>query len=142
MSSQSLAAVVAGGPDQAFVLELLKRRVDRARARLPHAVAAVRELLDQLVAVARLLAKQDQRRGADVAAASAATAAASAAERAAEAWETGAAKAWTEAPSETGATEAGTAETGAERSAPTATSAATASTPPTGSSPSCGPVQA
>src|SRR5690242_16710642 len=48
------------GLDQPLVLELLEGRVDRARARLPHPAAALGDLLDDLVAVARLLRKQDQ----------------------------------------------------------------------------------
>src|SRR5690606_2356786 len=53
--------------DQALVGELLERRVDRAGARLPGAAAALVDLLDDLVAVARLLGEQDEDRRADVA---------------------------------------------------------------------------
>ena len=45
------AAALALGGDQALVLELLQGRVDRPRARPPHAAGAPGDLLDQLVAV-------------------------------------------------------------------------------------------
>ncbi len=73
-------ALELDGVDQALVLELLEGRVDRAGARLPDALGAALDLLDELVAVLRLLLEQQQQGGADVAApgagaASAATAA-------------------------------------------------------------------
>src|SRR5262245_7121465 len=46
--------------DQALVLQLLQRRVHRPGAGLPDAVAALRDLLDQLVAVPGLLGEQRQ----------------------------------------------------------------------------------
>src|SRR5262249_13318992 len=46
--------------DQALVLQLLQRRVHRPGAGLPDAVAALRDLLDELVAVPRLLGEQRQ----------------------------------------------------------------------------------
>src|SRR5262249_44275992 len=52
---------------QALVLELLERGVDRAGARLPVAVRAALDLLDQLVAVLRRLGEQEQQGGAHVA---------------------------------------------------------------------------
>ena len=55
------------GPNQTLVLQLLQRGVDRARARLPCAAAAFGDLLDDLVAVHRLLGEHGQDRGADVA---------------------------------------------------------------------------
>src|ERR1700722_4318241 len=54
--------------DQALVLELLQRWVDRTGARTPHPVAALLHLLHDLVAVAWLLGQQQQRRGANVSA--------------------------------------------------------------------------
>src|SRR5580700_520698 len=62
------AAIGLLGPDQALILKLLKRRVDRARARPPDAAAALADLLDDLVAVHRLLGQERERRRADVAA--------------------------------------------------------------------------
>src|SRR5579859_2682592 len=53
--------------DQALVLQLLEGRVDRPGTGLPHAAAALGDLLDQLVAVPGLLGQQGQRSGADVA---------------------------------------------------------------------------
>src|SRR5262252_6040452 len=46
--------------DQALVLQLLQRRIHRPGAGLPDAVAALRDLLDELVAVPRLLREQRQ----------------------------------------------------------------------------------
>ena len=63
------AALAGLGADEPLVLELLERRVDRAGARAPGAVAAALDLLHQAVAGLRLLVEQDQQRGADVAAA-------------------------------------------------------------------------
>ena len=61
------AAALAGlGPDQALVLQLLERRVDRAGAGPPDSPAALADLLDDLVAVHRLLGQQGQRRRANV----------------------------------------------------------------------------
>ena len=57
-----------GGLDEAFVLELLERGVDRAGARRPVAATALGDHLDDLVAVHRLLGEERQDRGADVAA--------------------------------------------------------------------------
>src|SRR6185437_15861486 len=56
------------GPDQALVLQLLERRVDRAGAGPPDSPAALADLLDDLIAVQRALGQQGQRRRADVAA--------------------------------------------------------------------------
>src|SRR5207244_11649244 len=64
-----LAPVDLLGADQPLVLELRERRVYRAGARAPHALAALLHLLHDLVAVARLLGQQQQRGRADVAAA-------------------------------------------------------------------------
>jgi hypothetical protein len=61
-------AVLLVGPDHPLVLELLERRVDGAGARAPQALAALLELLHDLVAVARLLGQQEQHGGAQVAA--------------------------------------------------------------------------
>ena len=77
------------GVDQALVLELLERGVDRAGARLPDALGAALDLLDQLVAVLRLLFEQEQERGADVAAPGAGTASSAAAAMVAGAAEAG-----------------------------------------------------
>src|SRR5215472_4082694 len=54
--------------DQALVLELCQRRVYRPWAGLPEAAAALADLLDDLVAVHRLLGKQRERRCAHIAA--------------------------------------------------------------------------
>src|SRR5262249_28881700 len=51
---------------QTLVLELRERRVHRAGARAPHALAALLDLLHDLVTVARLLRQQQQRRYADI----------------------------------------------------------------------------
>src|SRR5690606_31143894 len=51
---------------QPFVRELLERRVDRAGAGLPAALAAFGDLLDDLVAVAGLLGEEREDRRADV----------------------------------------------------------------------------
>src|SRR5262249_34514895 len=52
---EQLAPVDLLGANQALVLELLKRGIDRAGARAPGPLAAVLDLLHDLVAVARLL---------------------------------------------------------------------------------------
>src|SRR6516164_3770793 len=52
--------------DQALILQLLEGGVDRPRAGLPDAATALGDLLDELVAVPRLLGEQRQRRGPDV----------------------------------------------------------------------------
>ena len=67
-SSRELVGALAlglDGADQALVLELLERGVDRAGARLPDALGAALDLLDELVAVLRLLVQQERaaRRG-------------------------------------------------------------------------------
>jgi hypothetical protein len=54
--------------DEPLVLKGLQRRVDRTGARGPRAVAALGDLVDQLVAVAGLLGEEQQDGGADVAA--------------------------------------------------------------------------
>ena len=58
-----------GRLDQALVLELLERGIDRAGARRPVAAAALGDHLDDLVAVHRLLGEEREDGGADVAAA-------------------------------------------------------------------------
>ena len=63
------AGLRGGGLDQALVLEQLQGGVDRAGARRPLAAAALRDHLDDLVAVHRLLGEQGEDRGAHVAAA-------------------------------------------------------------------------
>ena len=63
---ERLAPVVLGGTDEALVLQLRQRGVDRAGARAPDAAAALLELLHQAVAVAGLLGEQQEDRGADV----------------------------------------------------------------------------
>src|SRR5262245_38003418 len=65
----ALARLRGGLLDEVLVLELLEGRVDGAGARLPDAPRALGDLLDDLVAVHRLLAEQDDDGGADVAAA-------------------------------------------------------------------------
>ena len=75
---QALARLGVGG-DEALVLEELERRVDRAGARSPHAVGALLELLDHLVAVHRPLAQEREGGGAHVAPPGPAAGAASAA---------------------------------------------------------------
>src|SRR5215468_8539840 len=55
------------GADQAFVLELGERWVDRPWAWPPDAVRALLDLLHELVAVPRSLRQEQQRRGADIA---------------------------------------------------------------------------
>ncbi len=62
-----------GRLDQALVLELLQRGIDRAGARRPVPAAALGDHLDDLVAVHRLLREERQDGGADVAPAGAAT---------------------------------------------------------------------
>src|SRR3954453_20421145 len=59
-------ALGLGGLDQTLVLELLERGVDRAGARLPDALGAALDLLDELVAVLGLLVEEEEHRGADV----------------------------------------------------------------------------
>src|SRR5207247_8742064 len=81
---EQLAPVGLFRADQPLVLELLKRRIDRAGARAPQALAALLDLLHDLVAVARLLGEQQQGSCARVAAASLAAAPAGAATPAAE----------------------------------------------------------
>ena len=63
---EELATVGLLDADESFVLELLERRVDRARTRAPDALAPSLDLLHELVAVARLLGEQGENRGADV----------------------------------------------------------------------------
>src|SRR5262245_43993779 len=63
------AALAGLAADQSLVGEQLEGGVDGARARAPRALAPLLELLHHLVAVARLLAEQEQDGGADVAAA-------------------------------------------------------------------------
>src|SRR5205814_3847691 len=62
------AGALLGCLDEALVLQLRERRVDRAGARAPDALAALLDLLHQRVAVARLLGEEQQDGGADVAA--------------------------------------------------------------------------
>src|SRR5690606_35689944 len=84
--AEGLTALALLRDDQPFVGELLQRRVDGSGAGLPAALAALGDLLDDLVAVARLLRQQREDRGAHVAAlglAAPAAPAAVAAERAA-----------------------------------------------------------
>src|SRR5580704_8446059 len=57
------AALASLSPDQALILELLQRRVDRAGAWPPDSPAALADLLDDLVAGHGLLAEQCQRCG-------------------------------------------------------------------------------
>src|SRR4051794_37169149 len=71
-----LATVDAFDGDQAFVLELGQHRVDRAGARRPGAVAALADLLNELVAVQWFFAQEQQDGGAHVATATGTTAAA------------------------------------------------------------------
>ncbi len=65
---EALAALVRVGLDEALVLELGERGVDRAGARPPDALAAALDLLHEAVAVARLLVEQHEQGGSDVAA--------------------------------------------------------------------------
>src|SRR5262249_54911241 len=60
------AAIASLGPDQALVLKLLQRWVDRARARPPDSAATLADLLNDLVAIHRLLREQSQRSCSDV----------------------------------------------------------------------------
>ncbi len=62
-------AVAVHGADQLLVLELLERRVDRSRAGAPCPAGALGELLDDLVAMHRLLRQEGEDGRADVAAA-------------------------------------------------------------------------
>src|SRR5699024_3819651 len=80
-----LAAAFDLDGDQALVLELGDRGIDRARARLPRAVGALTDRAHELIAVHRLLGQQGQHRSADLTAPgpSATSAAASAPEPAA-----------------------------------------------------------
>src|SRR5439155_6370052 len=66
---EQLAPLDLLGADQPLVLELRERRVYRAGARAPYALAALLHLLHDLVAVARLLGQQQQRGRADIPAA-------------------------------------------------------------------------
>ena len=61
-----LAAGVGGDDDEALVLELVERGIDRAGARRPPAAAALGDGLHELVAVPRLLGEQQQHGRADV----------------------------------------------------------------------------
>src|SRR5579875_3303681 len=61
-------ALLALGTDQALVLELLQRRIDRAGAWPPHPVTALGDLLDDLISVHRPLGQQRQCCRPDVAA--------------------------------------------------------------------------
>src|SRR6478735_7948729 len=73
--AQQSPALDVAALDEAFVLELLDGRVDRAGARLPRTVRALGDLLDELVAV-HLVAREDvEDGGADVAASGAGSAA-------------------------------------------------------------------
>src|SRR5208283_3084679 len=54
------------GLDQALVLQLLESGVDRAGTRAPDAIGPLTDLLDDLIAVARPLSQQRQRRRPDV----------------------------------------------------------------------------
>src|ERR1022692_2598333 len=65
---RSPAALPRLRADQAFILQLLQRRVDRPRARPPDTAAPLADLLDDLVPVHRALGQQRERRRADVAA--------------------------------------------------------------------------
>src|SRR5262245_28525738 len=60
--------------DQAFVLELGERRVNRPRARAPDTVRAALDLLHELIAVQLPLAQQQERRSPDIATSSPRTA--------------------------------------------------------------------
>ena len=62
------AALASLSPDQALILELLERRVDRAGAWPPDSPAALADLLDDLVAVHGLLGEQRERCRPDIAA--------------------------------------------------------------------------
>src|SRR3546814_240107 len=64
---QQAASLGVAALDQALVLELLDRRVDRAGARLPRPLAALGDLLDHLISVHRLLGEDGEDRGAYVA---------------------------------------------------------------------------
>ena len=64
---EALARLRVGG-DEALVLQELEGGVDRAGARSPHAVGALLELLDHLVAVHRPLAQEREGGGPHVAA--------------------------------------------------------------------------
>src|SRR5690348_14734069 len=66
---EQLHAVAVGWADEAFILELLQRGVNRPGARAPPPIASLLDLLHQLVAVARLFIEQEQQRGTHVAAA-------------------------------------------------------------------------
>src|SRR6185437_13252829 len=68
--------------DEAFVLELVQRRVDRSRAGCPPSTGSVGDGLHQLVAMHRLLGEQQQDRRPHVAARNASTTAAAATHRA------------------------------------------------------------
>src|SRR5215469_8485472 len=62
------SSVARLGPDQAFVFQLLQRRVNRAWARPPYAAAPLADLLNDLVAVHGLLGDQRECGCANVAA--------------------------------------------------------------------------
>lgn len=61
-----LAARGLGPGDQAFIDEQLQGRIDRSGTRLPHAVGALGDLLDHLVAVHGAFGEQCQDSGPDV----------------------------------------------------------------------------
>ena len=66
---ERVLALVVEGLDEALVLQLVQRGVDRARAGAPQALGSLGEGLHHLVAVHRLLGEQGQDRLADLAAA-------------------------------------------------------------------------
>src|SRR5450755_4454767 len=65
---RSPAALPRLRADQALILQLLQRRIDRTRARPPDAAAPLADLLDDLVSIHRALRQQCECRRADVAA--------------------------------------------------------------------------
>jgi hypothetical protein len=112
-----LAASGFGRGDEPLIDEQLQRRIDRARARTPQAVAALGDLLDHFVAVHWPLGQQRKDRGANITAtpssAAAVTAATAGAEARAEAESESARAARAEAGTEAGTEAAAVAELGA-----------------------------
>ena len=115
---QLLAAFAFGADDQALVDQQLQGRVDRAGAGLPQVLAALGNLLDDLVAVHRSLGEQHQDGGTDITSTTAPALATAASAASARPEGTGA-KSWAEARTEATGSEsaaAAPAETGSERS--------------------------
>src|SRR4051794_7962372 len=90
LGERVVAAALAAARDQPLVHELLERRIDRAGARAPAPLSALRDGADESVPVGRGVGQQRQEHEPDVAAASATASAGARAEAGAERAEAGA----------------------------------------------------